>query len=49
VKDPELAEAAEAVERDRQLDAHASRALIREEIAKRYTLPADEPSGIVDD
>jgi HAD superfamily hydrolase (TIGR01484 family) len=48
VKDPELADAAERVERDMLLDATASRALIREEIERRYTLPADEPSGIID-
>lgn len=49
VKDPDLAEVTERVERDHRLDPHASRALIREAITKRYTLPADEPSGIVDD
>lgn len=49
VKDTELAEAAEHVERDSQLDAHASRAVIRGAIEQRYTLPADEPSGVVDD
>jgi hypothetical protein len=48
VKDPELAEAAEVVERA-TLDPHASRAVIRDEIARRYTLPADESSGLVDD
>jgi HAD superfamily hydrolase (TIGR01484 family) len=48
VKDPDLAEAAERVERDMTLDAAASRALIREEIERRYTLPVDEPSGIID-
>jgi hydroxymethylpyrimidine pyrophosphatase-like HAD family hydrolase len=49
VKDPELAEAAVAIERDASLDAAASRDRIRHEIETRYTLPADEPSGIVDD
>ena len=49
VKDRELAEAAEQIERDRKLDADASRAVIRDAIEKRYTLPADEPSGLVDD
>jgi len=49
LKDPELADATEIVERDRRLGAHASRELVREEIQKRYTLPADEPSGIIDD
>jgi HAD superfamily hydrolase (TIGR01484 family) len=49
VKDPELAAAAEHVERDGKISAQASRAVIRKEIEKRYTLPADEPSGIVDE
>lgn len=49
VKDGELAEAAERIERDQRLDAAASRALIREEIEKRYTLPADEASGVIDE
>jgi hydroxymethylpyrimidine pyrophosphatase-like HAD family hydrolase len=48
VKDPELADAAEHVERDNQLDAHGSRAVIRAAIEKRYTMPADEASGLVD-
>ena len=48
VKDPELAEAVEHVERDPRMDAHASRAVIRGAIEKRYTLPADEPSGVID-
>ncbi|HEY5945658.1 MAG TPA: HAD-IIB family hydrolase [Kofleriaceae bacterium] len=49
VKDPELAEQAEYVERNGALDAHTSRAVIRGAIEKRYTLPADEPSGVIDD
>jgi HAD superfamily hydrolase (TIGR01484 family) len=49
VKDPGLAEAAEQVERNLGLDAQLSRAVIRQAIEKRYTLPADEPSGLVDD
>ena len=49
VKDPELADATETIERDPRLGAQASRALIRGEIEKRYTLPADEPSGIIDE
>ncbi len=49
VKDPELAQAAERVERDSEITPDASRAVIRGEIEKRYTLPADEPSGLVDD
>jgi HAD superfamily hydrolase (TIGR01484 family) len=49
VKDPELAEAAAAAEKNAELSAHASRDAIRAEIQKRYTLPADEPSGVIDD
>jgi HAD superfamily hydrolase (TIGR01484 family) len=49
VKDPGLAEAAENVERNNAIGAQGSRAVIREAIAKRYTLPADEPSGLVDE
>jgi HAD superfamily hydrolase (TIGR01484 family) len=49
VKDPDLAEAAAAIERSTELDAAASRERIRHEIEIRYTLPVDEPSGIVDD
>jgi hypothetical protein len=48
VKDPELAAATEAVECDPTISARASRAVIRNEIEKRYTLAADEPSGLVD-
>ncbi len=47
VKDPELADAVERLDRD-VAPAHG-RAAIRAEIEKRYTLPADQPSGIVDD
>ncbi|HUS27247.1 MAG TPA: HAD-IIB family hydrolase [Kofleriaceae bacterium] len=49
VKDPDLAQAAEAAEKDASISAQASRELIRAEIEKRYTLPADEPSGVIDD
>ena len=48
VKDPDLAEAIQHVEGDGAIDPHASRAAIRAEIEKRYTLPADEPSGVID-
>ena len=48
VKDPELADAIDQVERDAAVDAQTSRAVIRGEIEKRYTLPADEPSGVID-
>jgi len=49
VKDPELAEAAEQIEKRANGDALASRAAIRGEIEKRYTLPADEASGVIDE
>lgn len=49
VKDPELAQAAEATEHDAAMSPQASREAIRTEIEKRYTLPADEPSGVIDD
>jgi HAD superfamily hydrolase (TIGR01484 family) len=49
VKDPELAEAAQHVEQNDGCDPQASRALIRDEIEKRYTLPVDGPSGIIED
>ena len=39
----------EECERDDRMSAHASRLVIREAIAKRYTLPVDEASGVVDD
>jgi len=48
VKDPDLAIAAELVERDARLNPAASRAVIRDEILRRYTLPADEASGVLD-
>ena len=47
VKDPDLADAVERL--DASLPAAESRAQIRTEVEKRYTLPADKPSGIVDD
>jgi hydroxymethylpyrimidine pyrophosphatase-like HAD family hydrolase len=40
IKDPDLAEEAEAVERDEELDATESRARIRAAIEKRYTAAA---------
>ena len=49
VKDASLAAAAEHVERDPQASAQVSRAVIRDAIEKRYTLPVDEPSGLVDE
>ncbi|HZJ61959.1 MAG TPA: HAD-IIB family hydrolase [Kofleriaceae bacterium] len=48
VKDDELASEAEAIERGEQTPAE-SRAAIRAAVEKRYTLPADQPSGIVDE
>jgi HAD superfamily hydrolase (TIGR01484 family) len=48
VKDPELADIAQQIERDQSLNAQASRARIREEIERRYTLPADEASGVIE-
>jgi len=47
VKDPQLASEAEASERSSQTPAE-SRAAIRAAVEKRYTLPADRPTGIVD-
>lgn len=49
VKDPELASDVALIERDESLDAAASRAAIRAAIELRYTLPADTPSGIIDE
>jgi energy-coupling factor transporter ATP-binding protein EcfA2 len=46
--DPELAAIAQQIETDTSLNAQASRARIRDEISKRYTLPADEASGVID-
>ena len=48
VKDPELADIAQQIESDESLNAQTSRARIRAEIEKRYTLPADEASGVID-
>jgi hypothetical protein len=48
VKDDQLASEAEAVERSNQTPAE-SRAAIRAAVEKRYTLPADRPTGIVDE
>jgi hydroxymethylpyrimidine pyrophosphatase-like HAD family hydrolase len=49
VKDPELADIAQQIETDKSLNAQTSRARIRDEISKRYTLPADEASGVIDE
>ncbi|HWO17557.1 MAG TPA: HAD-IIB family hydrolase [Kofleriaceae bacterium] len=48
VKDGELADLADHIERDYALTPEASRAAIRAAVEKRYTLPADKASGIVD-
>jgi hypothetical protein len=47
VKDDQLASEAESIERGQQTPAE-SRAAIRAAVEKRYTLPADRPSGIID-
>jgi len=48
VKDGDLADEIAKVEADASLSPAASRAAIKAAIEKRYTLPADAPSGIVD-
>ena len=47
VKDAELADEVDQVSRTAE-DPAASRAAVRAAIEKRYTLPADKPTGIVD-
>jgi len=47
IKDPALADEVTAVA-EGHLSAADSRAAVREAIEKRYTLPADKPSGLVD-
>jgi hypothetical protein len=49
VKDGELADEVESVENDESLSPEASRAGVRAAIEGRYTLPADKPSGAVDE
>ena len=49
VKDQELADEVQRVEHDAAASAADSRAAIRAAIEKRYTLPADKPSGIIDE
>ncbi len=48
IKDAELAGEVEKVERDGELSAVDSRTAIRAAVEKRYTLPADKTSGLVD-
>ena len=43
IKDPELASAAQAIERDRFLSRADALAALRSAIESRYTLPADAP------
>jgi hypothetical protein len=43
IKDPELAEAATAIERDRFTSRAGALAALRQAIESRYTLPADAP------
>lgn len=45
VKDDALAAEVEKIERDDRLDPDASRAAVRQAVERRYTLPADKPSG----
>ena len=47
IKDPALADEVTAIA-EGHLSAADSRAAVREAIEKRYTLPADKPSGLVD-
>ena len=49
VKDPELAEQVHQIEADIMLEPADSRRAVRGAISQRYTLPADDPSGLVDD
>ena len=49
IKDAELADEVEQVERDEALSSAESRDRVRAAVEKRYTLPADKPSGIVDE
>lgn len=48
VKDPALAEEVAGIEEDASRDPKATRAAVRAAIEKRYTLPADKPSGLID-
>ena len=49
IKDDELVSEIDAIERDVTMTPAASRAAVRASIEKRYTLPADKPSGIIDE
>ncbi len=48
VKDAELADEINGIESDGELAAPESRAAVRAAVEKRYTLPADKASGIID-
>ncbi len=48
LKDADLADEIARVERDTAVASSDSRQLIRAAVEKRYTLPADKPSGIID-
>ena len=48
VKDPSLADEVASVASDEALSAAESRGQVRAAVEKRYTLPADKPSGVVD-
>lgn len=48
VKDPALADEVAAIAADDEMTPAESRAAIRAAVERRYTLPADKPSGLVD-
>ena len=48
IKDPSLADEVDAIARETSLSPADSRAALRAAVEKRYTLPADKPSGLVD-
>jgi hypothetical protein len=48
VKDGDLADEVGRIERDGSLTARQSRAEVRAAVEKRYTLPADKASGVID-
>jgi HAD superfamily hydrolase (TIGR01484 family) len=48
IKDPALADEVTAIADDATLSALDSRAAVRAAVEKRYTVPADKPSGLVD-
>ena len=48
IKDPELAAEVREIEHHRKQSPQESRAAVRKAVEKRYTLPADKPTGIVE-